>query len=487
MRPPEPDLDPVALESALLEAAPHPARSRAMQRWSLLRQMLGAADLVAGLVVGVVTAAVLGLTGAHLLGFAAAAGIAWAGLCFASGLSARADLRTWASGVPDAARLLTTALVMSWLLIGLGAAAGAGTHAALALVAAALAAASSVLRLLVRAFVHRLAPLRQRTLIIGSGHVAAQLADGLARHREVGLEAVGVVDDEMYEVEGLDLPWAGRMEDLPRLLRDLAIDRVIFAFSRSGHDELLGGLRVCRDAGVAIDVVPRLFEFLDGTQALDGVGGLPLLSIAVPQLGRGSRGAKRALDVVAAGTALVVLTPLFAAIAAAIKLTSRGPVVFKQPRAGRGGEGFRVWKFRSMYADAEARKAELMAANEHGDGLMFKIAGDPRITRVGAFLRKTSLDELPQLINVLRGEMSLVGPRPLIHEEAAHLQEDWHLRRLDLRPGITGLWQVSGRSDVSFREMVRLDYQYVAGWSVARDVEILLATLPAAFAGRGAY
>jgi exopolysaccharide biosynthesis polyprenyl glycosylphosphotransferase len=458
-----------------------------MQRWSLLRQLLGAADLVAGLVVGVVAAAALGLSGAHDLAFANAVGAGWLGLCFASGLSARADLRTRASGVPDAARLLTTALVMSWLLLGLGATAGAGLRPALALAAGALAMASSVLRAGVRAFVHRLAPLRQRTLIIGSGHVAAQLAEALRRHAEVGLEAVGVVDDEMYDVEGLELPWLGRMEDLPRLLRDLAVDRVIFAFSRSGHDQLLGGLRVCRDAGVAIDVVPRLFEFLDGSQALDGVGGLPLLSIAVPQLGRGSRGAKRALDVAVAGTALVLLAPLFAIIAAAIRLTSRGPVLFKQPRAGCGGAPFRVWKFRSMYADAEARKAELAAANEHGDGLMFKLRGDPRITPVGGLLRRTSLDELPQLVNVVRGEMSLVGPRPLIHDEAANLVEDWHLRRLDLRPGITGLWQVSGRSDVSFPEMVRLDYQYVAGWSVARDVEILLATLPAAFAGRGAY
>src|SRR4051812_32592712 len=341
MRSPGPDLDPVSLESALLEAAPHPARSRAMQRWSLLRQLLGAADLVAGLVVGVVTAATLGLTGARLLGFAAASGLAWAGLCFASGLSARADLRTWASGTGDAARLLTTALVMSWLLVGLGAIAGTGLHPVLAVVAVVLTAGSSALRLAVRAFINRLAPLRQRTLIIGSGHVAAQLADALHRHREVGLEAVGLVDDEPFGVEGFDLPWAGRMEELPRLLRDLAIDRVIFAFSRTGHDELLSGLRVCRDAGVAIDVVPRLFEFLDGTQALDGVGGLPLLSIAVPQLGAGSRGAKRALDVAVAAAALVVLGPLFAAIALAIKLTSRGPVVFKQPRAGRAGEPFR--------------------------------------------------------------------------------------------------------------------------------------------------
>jgi exopolysaccharide biosynthesis polyprenyl glycosylphosphotransferase len=480
-------IDPLELESALLESAPHPARSRAMHRWSLLRQLLTTADLVAGLATGVVTAVALGLGGFAHLGFIAATGVLWLGLCFGSGLSARADLRTWASGVPDVARLLTTAVLISWLLVGLAVLFGAGFRPAVATAATALALGSGLLRALVRAFVHRLAPLRQRTLIVGSGVVAAQLADALRRHNEVGLEAVGIVDDEVFEVEGLDLPWLGGVEDLPRVLRDQAVDRVIFAFSRTGHDELLGGLRVCRDAGVAIDVVPRLFEFLDGAQALDGVGGLPLLSIGVPQLGRASQTAKRALDVAVAGAALVVLSPVLLAIAAAIKLSSRGPVFFRQPRAGRNGETFLVWKFRSMYADAEARKAELAAANEHGDGLMFKIAGDPRITPVGRFIRRTSLDELPQLINVVVGEMSLVGPRPLIHAEADHLIEDWHVKRLDLRPGITGLWQISGRSDVSFREMVRLDYQYVAGWSVARDIEILLATLPAVLGARGAY
>src|SRR5206468_1263743 len=219
-----PEIDAVALESALLEAAPHPARSRAMHRWSLLRQLLGAADLVAGLVTGVLAAGLLGLGGVGNLTFAALTAATWLVLCFGSGLSARADLRTWASGVPDAARLLTTAVVMSWLLVGLAALGGAGFRPAAAPAAAGLAVASG-------------------------------------------------------------------------LLRDLAVDRVIFAFSRTGHDQLLGGLRVCRDAGVAIDVVPRLFEFLDGAQSLDGVGGLPLQSIGVPQLGRASQAAKRALDV----------------------------------------------------------------------------------------------------------------------------------------------------------------------------------------------
>jgi lipopolysaccharide/colanic/teichoic acid biosynthesis glycosyltransferase len=175
------------------------------------------------------------------------------------------------------------------------------------------------------------------------------------------------------------------------------------------------------------------------------------------------------------------------AIAIAIRLESRGPVFFRQPRAGRGNNSFQLIKFRSMYMDAEQRKAEMEELNEADDGVMFKIRKDPRVTRVGRFIRRFSLDELPQLFNVLRGEMSLVGPRPLIFPETAALEKDWHLRRLELRPGLTGPWQVYGRSQSPFQEMVRFDYQYVAGWSLARDIEILLATIPAVLSGRGAY
>ena len=175
------------------------------------------------------------------------------------------------------------------------------------------------------------------------------------------------------------------------------------------------------------------------------------------------------------------------ATAIAIKLESRGPVFFRQPRAGRGNTSFQLIKFRSMYVDAEERKKEMEELNEASDGVMFKIREDPRVTRVGRFIRRFSLDELPQLFNVLKGEMSLVGPRPLIFPETAALDENWHLRRLELRPGLTGPWQVYGRSQSPFQEMVRFDYQYVAGWSLARDIEILLATLPAVLSGRGAY
>jgi lipopolysaccharide/colanic/teichoic acid biosynthesis glycosyltransferase len=175
------------------------------------------------------------------------------------------------------------------------------------------------------------------------------------------------------------------------------------------------------------------------------------------------------------------------ATAIAVKVNSKGPIFFHQARAGRRNRSFNLIKFRSMYVDAEQRKADFDRMNESDDGVMFKIRDDPRVTRVGRVLRRFSIDELPQLFNVLKGDMSLVGPRPLIFSEAEALEERWHLRRSELRPGITGPWQVYGRSQSPFQEMVRFDYQYVAGWSLARDVELLLETLPAVLSGRGAY
>ena len=484
---PAPILDAVSREAELLEAAPQPASSTASERWDVLTRLLGLADVGAGFMAGVAAGDLLGLPAGRHLAFALVTSLAWALLCFACGLSARKELRVWASGLPDAARLLTSSLAMSWVFVGLAAVAGARTPLAAALAGPGVAILSGLTRAVVRGFVHRLSPLRQRTLIIGSGRVAGDIAATLLRHRELGLEPIGIVDDDVHDVGGPELVRLGTLADLPEILRRHAVDRAIIAFSRATHAELLQSIRVCRDGGVAIDIVPRLFEFLDGAQAVDQVGGVPLLSIGVPQLGRGSRAAKRALDVTVAAGLLVALAPALAVIALAIRLSSPGPVLFRQPRTGRSGELFELLKFRSMHADAEARKGELMLANAHADGLMFKIDRDPRITRVGRLLRKTSLDELPQLANVLAGQMSLVGPRPLIPQETANLDEDWHARRMDLRPGITGLWQISGRSDVTFRDMVRLDYQYVAGWSVARDLEILLATMPAVVGGRGAY
>jgi exopolysaccharide biosynthesis polyprenyl glycosylphosphotransferase len=216
---------------------------------------------------------------------------------------------------------------------------------------------------------------------------------------------------------------------------------------------------------------------------------MPLLTVPRSAMGRSALRLKRALDLVVGAVAVIVLSPLLAACALAIKLDSPGPVLFRQRRVGRNDEPFEVLKFRSMCADAERQKHEVAGLNYHGGGTdtgMFKIREDPRVTRVGSFLRRYSLDELPQLFNIVRGEMSLVGPRPLIETEDRQVEGRFR-RRLGITPGLTGLWQVHGRSDIPFQEMVSLDYLYVTNWSLWGDVKLLMRTVSAVFRGRGAY
>jgi exopolysaccharide biosynthesis polyprenyl glycosylphosphotransferase len=463
--------------------------SRASRRSVFLHRLLLAADVSSALLAGAITSLLFAIPLSDAAALTAALIVGSIGLAFIFGLYSDGDLLTWASGLADAPRALVAAVVLSWPIFGVAAALELSEPAFVALVATAgTAGFGSITRALGRGWAHRVVPLRQRTVIVGSGIVADRLADRLERHGEFGLETIGLVDDDVHRPDSAQrLPKLGSLDQLDQVLDEREVDRVIIAFSRASHQQLLSCIRVCRDHRVAVDVVPRLFELLDGAQSLNQIGGLPLLSIGAPPLNRTSRAAKRLLDVVISSLLLFFLSPFLLAIAIAIKVNSRGPVFFRQVRAGRGETEFQLIKFRSMYADAEARKSELEEANEANDGVMFKIRRDPRITRVGGILRRGSLDELPQLINVLKGEMSLVGPRPLILKEARQASQTWHARRLDLRPGITGLWQISGRSDLPFQEMVRFDYQYVSGWSLARDVEILLATIPVVLSGRGAY
>jgi exopolysaccharide biosynthesis polyprenyl glycosylphosphotransferase len=251
---------------------------------------------------------------------------------------------------------------------------------------------------------------------------------------------------------------------------------------------VISSIRRIRDLDVQIDIVPRFFEVFGGGVEVHTLEGIPLVGLRPTRLSRSSRLLKRAFDVCAATLGLVLLAPTFAVIALCIKVGSRGPVFFRQVRRGSNGTTFRIYKFRTMIAEAEEQRAEVVHLNMHRDRVprLTKIPDDPRVTRVGRFLRRTSIDELPQLINVIKGEMSLVGPRPLILEEDAHVHE-WARKRLDLKPGITGLWQVLGRSDIPFDEMTKLDYIYVTNWSLREDIRLILLTVPSLLRPRRAF
>jgi exopolysaccharide biosynthesis polyprenyl glycosylphosphotransferase len=444
-----------------------------------LRRHLLAADVLAGSLVGALTALVAGLPLAQVPVVAVAVALAWPALASICGLYTVTPLRSWASGVGDAPRLAVTTLLVSWPVYGLLLVLDAPRALLGALTAVVLLAiGAAVSRSAARATIHRSASLRQRTVILGSGAVAADLVARLERYPELGLDAIGFIDDDAHEPEDIGLRDLGGLDALPKLIADGHVERLMIAFTRASHEDLLHCVRLCRDAGVAVDIVPRLFEFLDGARYLEQIGGIPLVSIQVPEFSRHSQILKRGLDIVVAGILLLAVLPLMIVIAVAIKLDSRGPVFFTQVRVGRGGRHFRLLKFRSMRVGSAVLVRE--------DGAIVKEAWDERVTRVGRVLRRFSVDEAPQLLNVLWGDMSMVGPRPLVLAEAAALTQEWQSRRADLRPGLTGPWQVSGRSHIPFADMIKLDYQYVAGWSLARDLEILLATFPAVLTGRGA-
>jgi exopolysaccharide biosynthesis polyprenyl glycosylphosphotransferase len=262
--------------------------------------------------------------------------------------------------------------------------------------------------------------------------------------------------------------------DVRRVAADLQVDRIIIAPATTDSSAVVDLIRMAKSAGVRVSVLPRMLQVVGSAVEFDDVDGLTMLGVRRFGLSRSSHLLKRAFDLVASCAALLVAGPVIAAIALAIRLDSRGPVFFRQVRVGRNGGHFMIYKFRSMVADADQLKDALRAHNEAGDGL-FKIADDPRVTHVGRFLRSSSLDELPQIFNVLRGEMSLVGPRPLVIDEDAQVL-GLDRSRLHLTPGMTGPWQVLG-SRVPMHEMVGIDYLYVANWSLWLDVKILLRTV----------
>ncbi len=319
---------------------------------------------------------------------------------------------------------------------------------------------------------------RQPVFLIGSGTDTDRVGAIIHRHPEYGLEVARTI--QLSEASG-----PTRARQLIETARDADVARVIFASSYEGLDERTGALRFLAEEGIKVDLVPGDSDVFRSDAELHFIEGLPILTLPTTGRPRSAQAVKRAMDVTLAGAGLVVLAPVFGYYALRIKLDSRGPVFFRQARAGRKGKTFQLFKFRTMVYDADTIKDTVAGLNVRTDG-MFKVTDDPRITRFGAKLRRTSLDELPQLINVLRGEMSLVGPRPLIAEEAI-LVDERYVARFDVKPGMTGPWQVLGRSDIPFQKMVKLDYAYVVNWSIGEDLKFLVRTLSAMTQRRGAY
>jgi exopolysaccharide biosynthesis polyprenyl glycosylphosphotransferase len=346
---------------------------------------------------------------------------------------------------------------------------------------AALVTVSAFRSLVRRQLIRALGP--EQVLVAGSGAMVDPLIRKLSTHPEYGLEPAGLIAEERNGNSRHTLPVLGGPDNVREVATRLGAERLVICRQDFPEHQVLDMIQVCRALSLKVSLLPATFDALGPSVEIDEVEGVTVLGVNPPVLSRTSRGLKRAFDLLVAAPLVLLGIPFLVCLAIAIKLDSRGPVLFRQERIGQGGRHFQLLKFRTMVIDAERRRAELLERSNDPNWLHLEV--DPRITRIGRFLRTTSLDELPQLWNVIRGDMSLVGPRPLIEEED-RLVAGWMRGRLDLMPGITGLWQVLGRTSIPFEEMVKLDYLYVANWSLWFDIRLLIRTLPVVLSRRGA-
>jgi exopolysaccharide biosynthesis polyprenyl glycosylphosphotransferase len=338
-----------------------------------------------------------------------------------------------------------------------------------------------------------------RVLVVGAGEAGKSFVREVIESRSPAFAIVGFIDDDRAKVGSIveGKPVFGTTDDLERVASEHGVDEIFLAATGLRQDAAIELLSKCMRSRVPVKLVSDSFRLMASEATIRRIDGVPTLTVRESPMRGPALLLKRAIDVVVSTLLLVVFSPLFLSIALAVKLGSPGPVLFRQRRVGRRGEEFTFYKFRTMRADTDDRLHREYAGNfingkdteekaKDPSSAVFKLTNDPRVTAIGRLLRKTSLDELPQLINILRGEMSLVGPRPPIAYELAHYKE-WHRRRLEAKPGLTGLWQVSGRSSVPFNEMVLMDLYYIDNWSLWSDFKILLRTIPVIVSGRGAY
>jgi exopolysaccharide biosynthesis polyprenyl glycosylphosphotransferase len=323
-------------------------------------------------------------------------------------------------------------------------------------------------------------------VIIGTNERAYNYAEMIKGNRDSGYRIIGFVDDRLHIAKpGIRL--LGHLADVPHIISQLVIDEVVIALPvKSYYEEIQKIIEKAEEQGVTIRCLSHLFNTRISVVKTTTLGGFPLLEMNSTPREDWRFLAKRAMDVVG-GTLLLILTlPVTIIAAIALKLTSPGPALFVQPRVGFNKRVFKLYKFRTMVANAEGMQDKLESSNEM-DGPVFKIEDDPRITKFGRWLRKMSIDELPQLYNVIRGEMSLVGPRPLPLRDYNGFRKDWQRRRFSVRPGLTCLWQINGRNHTNFEDWMKLDMQYIDNWSLSGDMKILFQTIPVLINGKGAY
>lgn len=330
--------------------------------------------------------------------------------------------------------------------------------------------------------------LQRRTLIVGAGEVGTLIAEKILRRPSFGLKLIGLVDKNprlplIKEQLGIEI--FAQESQLDSLIKKYNIHQVIVTYSANSTKRSLEAVRRCAVLPVRLCVVPRMFEILATRSIFDSIEGIPLMELNRIRLKGFNLIIKRFIDIALSGLFLTFFWLPGLVMALAIKLDSPGPVFYVQPRVGKDGRLFNFYKFRSMCEGAESKQDYFENFNELS-GPMFLLKNDPRVTRVGRILRRLSIDELPQLINVLKGDMSLVGPRPQVPREVANYK-DWHKKRLSVTPGVTGPWQVLGRNELPFEEMVKLDLNYIQNWSLMLDTKLLLQTIPAVIGRRGAY
>ena len=338
-------------------------------------------------------------------------------------------------------------------------------------------------RVAARTIVRRLPVYVQSGIVVGAGHVGQLVARKIQQHPEYGIDVVGFVDDNPRDrrPEVADLPLLGGLDDLAGIVESKEVDRVIVAFSGEADDRTMSLVRSLRDENVIVDLVPRLFELVGPRADIHLIEGLPLLTVPPARLRRSSRITKRVVDLVGATVLLVLTAPVFVIAAIRIRRESPGPVFFRQTRLGMNRRPFTALKFRTMKVDTDdAEHREYIERTMSADATMnangtYKLSRESAVTPFGRFLRKTSLDELPQLINVMRGEMSLVGPRPCIPYETEFFQPH-HFDRFMVPQGITGLWQVTARANSTFGEALEMDVAYVRGWSIGLDLSLIMRT-----------